>query len=403
MDSELSKQVIENLLEQIDSLKEQVAAAASAAEQGETAVDTRGLQHVRDSSWAPVGGSKVPFDPVGPQCFGTVGVLVKRPDPLITDDCFSFEERPVPDTIDDDKILVKTTYLSMDPTHQLWMQEIPQYMPAVGLGTVMRCLALATVVKSKSEKFPVGTAVSLVGGVAEYTVVSEAELSPVVPGVPMEYNLGPFSLIQGHTAWVGYKYCELKKGDTMVVSGAAGAVGSIAAQLGKMAGAKVIGIAGGPKKCGYVTDTLGLDGCVDYKAESVDDGIKRLCPDGVDAFFDNVGGSTLEQVVKNFNCFGRIAMCGSISSYEGKMGENATGFKNYEMILMRRITMQGFVVVDHLASVGDAFGEIGAGLASGAIKWKGDVREGGVKDYVKTVNLLFNGGNDGKLMIKLPA
>merc|ERR1712032_459985 len=146
-------------------------------------------------------------------------------------------------------------------------------------------------------------------------------------------------------------------------------------------------------------EELGLDGCIDYKAETVEEGLKRLCPDGVDAYFDNVGGPTLHAVVANMNVFGRIAVCGAISQYDGKMGSQAVGLKNFEMVLMRRLIIQGYIVVDHLASVGEAFAEIGAGLKAGKIRWKGDVREGTVDDYVKTVNLLLTGGNNGKLMI----
>ena len=128
---------------------------------------------------------------------------------------------------------------------------------------------------------------------------------------------------------------------------------------------------------------------------------RRRCK-GVDAFFDNVGGTTLDAVVSAMNCFGRIAFCGAISQYEGKMGGNAVGFKNYEMILMRRITMQGFIVIDHLAALGEAMAEIGAAVQNGTLKWKCDIREGVVTDYVKTINLLLTGGNNGKLMLKLP-
>lgn len=361
------------------------------------------LYNVRDNSWAPVGDSKVPFDPKGPECFGKVCMLTKRPSPELDDSCFTFEDRPLPETLKDGTVLVKNTHLSMDPTHFIWSQEIPQYMPAVGLNTAMRCLSLGTIVKSTDDaKFPVGQVVSIFGGVADYAVVDFAGVNPTQPGVPVEMNLGPFSLIQGHTAWVGYKICALKAGETMVVSGAAGAVGSMAGQLGKIAGAKVIGIAGGPEKCAYVTQELGFDGCIDYKAEGIEAGLARLCPEGVDAYFDNVGGPTLDGVVSKMNCFGRVAVCGAISQYEGKMGTQAVGFKNVEMLLMRRITMQGFVVVDHMASLGEAMGEIGAGVSSGTIKWKGDVRDGPVSDYVKTVNLLLTGGNNGKLILKLP-
>jgi len=341
----------------------------------------------------------VPFDPVGPEGFGRVGILTKRPDPKLDDSCFRFETRPLPETLAPGTVLVKNTHYSMDPTHFIWTQEIPQYMPAVGLNTIMRCLTLGEVVKSTDEeKFPVGQIVSIFGGLAEYSVIPFAGINPTAPGVPVEMNLGPFSLIQGHTAWVGHKILNIKAGQTVVVSGAAGAVGSMAAQLCKIAGARVIGIAGGPEKCAYV-NSLNMDGCVDYK-EDLEKGLDALCPNGIDGFFDNVGGPTLDAVVARMNVFGNIAICGGISQYEGAMNGAGYGFKNIEMLLMRRLTMQGFVVVDHVASLGEAMGEIGAAVANDTIKWKGDVRNGTVEDYVKVVNLLLTGGNNGKLILK---
>ena len=355
----------------------------------------------RDCSWAPTTAT-VKVDSKGIQGYGKVMMLVKRPSPTITEDCFRFEDIPLPDTLEEGTLLVENLYLSMDPTHLIWMQEIEQYMPAVGLNTVMRCLGLARVVKTTDAKFPVGTIISGMVGIAEYAVMDFAGCNPIVTDVPVSWNLGPFSLLMGHTAWVGYKICDVKPGETMLVSGATGAVGSIAAQLGKIAGARVIGIAGGTAKCEYAVNVMGLDGCIDYKTEKVADGIKRLCPNGIDSFFDNVGGETLEAAISNMNCFGRIAFCGAISNYVGKMGNSASGPKNFEMILMRRLTVQGFVCVDHLASVGEAFAEIGDGLKSGKIKVKEDIKEGDVTDYVKTINLLFSSGNDGKLILKLP-
>ena len=262
------------------------------------------LYKVRDNSWAPT-STQVPVDVKGPEGCGKVVLLTKRPSPALDDSCFTSENRPVPEILEPGTVLVKNTHYSMDPTHFIWSQEIPQYMPAIGLGTVMRCLTLGTVVKTTDpEKFPEGTVVSIFGGLAEYTVVPFVGVNPTQPGVPVEMNLGPFSLIQGHTAWVGYKICQVKEGETMVVSGAAGAVGSMAGQLGKIAGARVIGIAGGPEKCAYVTGELGFDACIDYKAETVEAGLARLCPGGVDCFFDNVGGGTLDAVVAAMNCYG---------------------------------------------------------------------------------------------------
>ncbi|KAJ1445051.1 hypothetical protein M885DRAFT_473895 [Pelagophyceae sp. CCMP2097] len=354
-----------------------------------------------DASWAP-DQNQVKVDPVGTECYGRVAVLIKRPDPVFDESCFRYETRPVPTTCAPGTVIVEASHISMDPTHFIWTQDIPQYMPAVGLETAMRASVIGTVVvTSDAAAHPVGEVVSIFGGVATHMVIPFAGLNGVVPGVPTDQNLGPFSLLQGHTAWVGFKICQVKAGETLVVSGAAGAVGSMAAQLGKMAGARVIGIAGGKAKCDYCTGELGLDGCIDYKTETVEAGLRRLCPAGVDCFFDNVGGPTLDAVVAQMNNFGRIAICGSISQYEGKMGELAAGFKNVKMLLMRRLSMQGFVCVDHMASIPESFAEIGAGLAAGTIKWKADLRQGTVDDYVKTVTLLLLGGNDGKLILKL--
>lgn len=350
------------------------------------------------------GARPLAVDNVGPTCYGKCAVLIKRPEGAIIDEMFDFQDRAVPDEIPEGTVLVRNDFLSMDPTHLIWMQDIPQYMPAVGLNTVMRALGVGRVIKTTDEdNFPVGKVVGGVMGVAEYTLLKFAEANPVVPGIPSEQNLGLFSVVGGLTAYVGYKICDPKPGKTYVVSGAAGSVGSIAAQLGKIAGARVIGIAGGPEKCAYVCDELGLDGCIDYRAESVADGLARLCPDGVDCYFDNVGGETLEAVIAVCNNFANIAFCGAISKYKDGMGDRGSGPRNFEMILMRRITIQGFICTDHLACIGQCFKELGAAYAAGQMKYRIDSRESDICDYVSVVNNLYTGGNQGKLVMKLPA
>lgn len=351
-----------------------------------------------DSSWAPT-SSEVAVDSVGPSAFGKCAVLISRPNPKITNECINIVTKTVPESLEPGTVLVQHLLISMDPTHIIWMSDIPQYMPAIGLNTVVRAGVIGRVIKTTDEeKMPVGKIVSVMGGVAEFSVQPFAACNPTVPDVPLSWNHGPFSLIMGHTAWVGYKICRVTPGCTFLVSGAAGAVGSIAGQLAKAAGAKVIGIAGGAEKCRYITQELGFDGAIDYKAESIADGIAREAPEGIDCYFDNVGGSTLEAALAAMNCFGRIAFCGGISQYEGGI---EVGPKNYNMILMRRLKVQGFIVVDHLASVEESFAEMGALIKENKLKWKEDIREVGVEDYVDTINLLFTGGNTGKLMIKL--
>jgi len=358
---------------------------------------------IRDHSWAPT-SSQVREDPVGATGYGRVAILVKRPHETggeFTEETFRYETRPLPEDFEiaSGKVLVKVEYLSMDPTHLIWSQDIPQYMPAVGLNTIMRCLGVGSIVKTSDEqKWPVGSIVSGIFGVVEFSVVDGAGLSPAVPNVPATWNIGPFNFIQGHTAWIGYKICDPKAGETMVVSGAAGAVGLLAAQLGKSQGARVIGIAGGETKCKFLTEELGLDGAIDYKAENVSEALKRLCPNGIDSYFDNVGGSITEAIFDQANCFCRVAVCGLISSYEQKV---ATGPKNYEMVLMRRMTIQGFICLDHLATMSESIKEISGLLEEGKMKLKEDIREGKVDDYTKTIRNLFTGGNYGKLILKL--
>jgi len=344
---------------------------------------------------------EVAADPVGCQGFGKCAILVKRPIKEITKDCFEYPDRPLPETLEEGTCLIKHLLISMDPTHRIWMSDMSQYMPSVGLGTVMRAGVTGKVIKSADEaKMPVGTIVSCTGGVAEYSVQPIAMCQPAMPNIPYEMSMSVLSVGSGHTAWIGNRICDAKAGETYVVSGAAGTVGSIAAQLGKIAGARVIGIAGGPDKCKWLTDEVGLDGVIDYKNESIAEGLKRTCPQGVDCYFDNVGGETLDATLGAMNWGGRVAMCGMISEYnlEGGMG---AGPSNYKMILMRRLKVEGFICVDHLGAYPEALAELIPAVLAGKIKYKEDFREVGIEDYVDTVNLLYNGGNTGKLAMRL--
>ena len=328
--------------------------------------------------------------------------LVKRPtgDGVGAGD-LECRDRPIPTEVEAGMCLVKNILVSLDPTHRIWMSDTPQYMPSVGLNTVMRAGTIGKVVlTSDPEKMPLGTVVSGLGGVQEYSIEAIAGLNPVVPGVPLSWNMSVLSMVIGHTAWVGTKICGPKPGETFVVSGGAGAVGSVAGQLAKIAGARVVGIAGTPAKCAWMTEELGFDGAINYKTETITEGLKREAPDGVDCYFDNVGGDVLDQVLGQFNTFGRVAFCGAISTY-GKLENKVSGPSNWKMLLMRRITLQGFICVDHVASIMESMTEIGAALQDGKIKFNEDCRETGVENYVDTVNLLYTGGNKGKLMMKI--
>merc|ERR1712039_970653 len=267
----------------------------------------------------------------------------------------------------------------------------------------MRAGAIGKVVKSSDpSKMAVGTLVGGIGGVQEYFVAPIAGLFPVVPEVPLSYNHSLFSMVIGLTAWVGTNICEAKAGRTMVISGAAGAVGSIAGQLAKARGAKVIGIAGSADKCAWLKD-LGFDEVINYKTDKVDERLDQICPDGVDSYFDNVGGQTLETMLKRMKNFSNIAFCGSISGYNDNEGVDQTmTVKNYEMILMRRIKIQGFICSDHAADMPTAMTELGGLVGQNKLKVREDIQEVGVEEYPRVVRMLYSGQNNGKLMMKLP-
>jgi len=357
------------------------------------------LWEVVDNSWAP----PLIEETVGPRGYGKCCVLVKRPEKEITEDCFEFQNRPIPDALAEGEVLLKQLMLSMDPTHSIWMRKVVQYSPCIALGNIMRCSGVCQVIKTTNEsKLPVGSYVTTFAGIAEYLVMNIDRCVPCPPNIPLSWNLGPLFFGMGHTAWIGNKICAIKPGETYVVSGAAGAVGSIAGQLAKLAGARVIGIAGGPEKCSMLLSELGFDGAIDYKRNNVEQELKILCPNGIDCYFDNVGGEILDYVLNQMNCFGRIAFCGAISMYSGDLEEGASrGPQNFKMIFMRRLKVQGFLCRDHSASKGESTAEIMQAIQEGKLKFKEDVREAHIEDYVKIVNLLFTGGNTGKLIMKI--
>ena len=359
----------------------------------------------RNAGWA----GKDAVDDVGIQGAGKRVMLVKRPSGAIQDDDFKTVDEPVPEKAPEGTCVVRLIYLSMDPTHRIWMQDdVPQYMPSVGLGTVMRTSGVGQIVATDDPREgKVGDYVSGVFGVQEYAIVKlsgsasylNRACNPVVPGVPLQQNLSLFSVIS-LTAWVGINICECKEKETLVVSGAAGAVGGIAVQLAKLRypSLRVVGIAGTPEKCQWLTDVCKIDAVINYKTDDVPQKLKDVCPNGIDAYFDNVGGSTLEAVLLQMNTFGRIAYCGSISSYNSGISFPVT---NYHMILMRRLKIQGFICADHLADFGLCIGELLAYHRAGKIHVKEDIDERSVDQYPAVVRKLYSGLNDGKLIMKI--
>ena len=326
-------------------------------------------------------------------------VLRKRPQGLIQDGDLELVESPVRE-LKDGEVLVRTIYLSLDPTNRTWMNDAVGYLPPVGLGDVMRGLTLGVVEQSKSERFAVGDVVTTaMGGWADYAVVPETGLRPVhrAPGLPLTANMSVLGMT-GLTAYFGVTdVLKAKGGETLVISAAAGAVGSIAGQIAKQRGARVIGIAGGPQKCAWLTDELGFDAAVDYKNEDVGEALDRLAPDGVDLNFENVGGDIMIAVFNRLKVHGRMAVCGLVSSY------NATKMPpspNIGRIITHRLSIQGFLVLDYAPRAKEMVAEMGPWLADGRVKWKVHVDDG-LEGAVQSLNRLFTGDHDGKLLVRV--
>ncbi len=303
----------------------------------------------------------------------------------------------------DGEVLVRTVYLSLDPTNRIWMSDQDQYLPPVEVGDVMRGGGIGVVEESRSASFPVGAVVNTgLGGWQSHLVAHETALTPVplIPGVPLTAYMSVLGAT-GLTAWFGMiDICKPQPGETVVVSAAAGAVGSIAGQLAKSRGARVIGIAGGADKCRWLVDELGFDGAIDYKSQDVGAELDRLCPDGIDCNFENVGGKIMNAVVSRMNNFGRVALCGMISTYN--LDTPAPGLDDFARILMRRLTIKGFIIIDYLPRAGEAFADLGPMLLSGQLKWKAHVVDG-LENAAEAVKLLFTGAHDGKLMVRVSA
>ncbi|HSB08221.1 MAG TPA: NADP-dependent oxidoreductase [Blastocatellia bacterium] len=325
--------------------------------------------------------------------------LVARPVGAFKDSDFKWTEEPVHD-LTDGEVLVHNKYLSLDPTNRGWANETDTYLPAVKLGDVMRGGAIGVVEESRNANFSVGEHVSGLLGWQEYAVTNGAGLTklPDNPAIPLTAYMGLFGHI-GLTAYYGLlDVGQPKAGETLVVSGAAGAVGSLVGQIGKIKGLRVVGIAGSDEKCRWLTEELGFDAAINYKKENVSDALKSACPNGIDVYFENVGGAILDAVLAQINLGARISLCGLISQY------NATGPVpgpyNFPMVLIKRARIQGFIVMDYVNRAQEAMMALGGWLMEGKIKYRVDVVEG-LEQAPRAVNKLFDGSNRGKLVIKL--
>ena len=327
-------------------------------------------------------------------------LLASRPAGMAAESNFVRRDEPRP-PVADGQLLVRTLYLSVDPAMRGWMTEDPDYMPPIPLGSVMPAGGLGQVVESRHDDFQAGDFVSGLLGWQDYHRTDgrgPASLSAFEAVHPLPLYLGALGGT-GLTAYFGMReIARPKEGETVVVSGAAGATGSIAVQIGKILQCRVIGIAGGAAKCGWLTAELGLDGAIDYKAEDVGARLTELCPGGVDVYFDNVGGPTLAALLDHMNRWGRVALCGMISGYNAPAPPS--GPANLFRLITRRIRMEGFLVPDYAPRFKEARRQLSAWLATGALRSHEDVREG-FESIPATFLDLFRGGNTGKLMVKL--
>ena len=325
-------------------------------------------------------------------------LLAKRPVGAATRDTFTFQQVPVVQP-KDGQILVKNEYLSLDPAMRGWMNEGKSYIPPVALGDVMRALGVGKVVASAHPGFAVGDYVNGALGVQDYFVGEPRGFYKVDPKlVPLPVYLSALGMT-GMTAYFALLDVGAPKaGDTVVISGAAGAVGSIAGQIAKLKGCRVVGIAGGQEKCARLVDEFGFDGTIDYKNEDVLVGLKRECPKGVDVFFDNVGGEILDAVLSRLNFKARVIICGAISQYNNK--EAVKGPANYLSLLVNRARMEGFVVMDYADRYAVAGQEMAGWLLKGQLKSKEHIVEG-LESFPESLAKLFSGENHGKLVLKV--
>lgn len=327
-------------------------------------------------------------------------LLAQRPVGGFTEACFEVVEAPVPQPGDGEAI-VQIEYLSLDPAMRGWVRDERSYLPPVQVGDVMRSGAAGRVVASNNPSLPVGTAVMGMLGWQEHAVIggtTGAMFNPLPDGVDILDSLSLFGST-GITAYFGLlDVGELKAGETLVVSGAAGGVGSIAGQIGKIVGCRVVGIAGTKEKCSWVVDDLGFDACIDYRTENVADALRAACPNGIDVYFDNIGGDILDAALQGMNDFGRIVACGMISCYND--AEPAPGPRHMTNIVTRRLRMQGFIVIDYLGRFMEAAMQLAAWAAEGKLKNRVHVVDGFLSAPT-AINMLFTGENIGKLVVKV--
>jgi len=327
-------------------------------------------------------------------------VLAERPKGMVDEGTVRSDEQDVP-VAGAGEALAKVRYLSIDPTIRTWMDDAPGYLPPIGIGEVIRSGGIAEVLESNTDTYKPGQLLFGMTGWQDYVIADDGAraLQALPPGVPPTTALGLLG-ITGMTAYFGLlDVGAMKEGDVVVVSGAAGATGSSVGQIAKIKGAKkVIGIAGGKEKCSWITDELGFDAAVDYKGEDVAARLREEAPEGIDVYFDNVGGEILNTCLAQLAIKGRVVVCGAISVYNDRGAMK--GPANYVNLIRVRGRMEGFLILDYFDRLPAAQAEMAGWLAEGKVKSAEHVVEG-LERAPEALNLLFTGGNIGKVIVKV--
>jgi NADPH-dependent curcumin reductase CurA len=326
-------------------------------------------------------------------------LLARRPRGALAAEDFAWTQAPVP-TLGEGEVLVRVLVLSADPTQRGWIGG-DTYLPAVRINEVVRSLGFGRVIDSRHPGYAAGDLVSGLLGWQDYALIAPGEgatLGKLPPGTRAEDALGVLGL-NGWTAYFGLlDIGRPQPGETVVVSGAAGATGALVGQIARIKGCRVIGIAGGPEKCRWVTETAGFDAAVDYKAEDVAGRLAALCPNGIDVYFDNVGGAILEAALGALALHGRIVLCGGIAHYNDSTA--AAGPANYLNLIVKRGRMEGFVVLDYAARIPEAVGALAGWLQAKRLELPIDMQHG-LENAPATLQRLFDGRNHGKQLLRV--
>ena len=324
--------------------------------------------------------------------------LAARPFGMVKKSDFNFETSPIP-SIGGGEVLIKTIYISLDPAMRGWMNDSKSYIKPVAIGEVFRAGTAGIIIESQHAGFQAGDYVTGGWGVQQYATSNTKDLIKVSTAIaPLSTYLATLGM-PGMTAYFGILDTgQPKAGETVVVSGAAGAVGSVVGQISKIKGCRVVGIAGGEDKCAYCVKELGFDACVDYKSATFRKDLKAACPEGIDVYFDNVGGDILDVVLGQIKFKARIVICGAISQYNNDTP--VKGPSNYLSLLVNRAKMEGIVVFDNAANYGKAAQEMAGWINEGKLASKVHI-EKGIENFYETLIMLFNGGNFGKLILQV--